>query len=584
MIGAHVEAEADFIELFDGGPAQEPGAPAGAWKVAVIDDDEAVHEGTRFALRDFHLDGRGIKLMSARSAAQGRALLADHPDMAVVLLDVVMESDDAGLALVDHVRQELGNETVRIILRTGQPGQAPERKVVVDYDINDYKAKTELTADKLFTALASALRSYEQLRRLVEIRQGLEFVIDSGGELLDATNGRQLAEAAAGRALRLVDDVASAVVTLRVPAMSSRRRIARAGERDPAVEALAEQALDRKATSVGATRSVFYADAGRGCEVAVAIGHGAPLTPSARALADLFSTRVSVVLDNLRLRRELEASNADLERCVEERTANLVAANERLEAQGERLRRANIFKNEILGTIAHDLKNPLGVMLGRAQILREILDIAPLPAAQAEAQISEIREAGRRLTAMIDTLISNAMLDAADMRLVRARVDVADLARQIVETNRASAERKGQTLRFTATGPLHVSGDVERLREAIDNLVDNAIKYSPAGAVIEASADGAGGEAVVRVHDGGPGLSPEDATRVFGRFQRLSAKPTGGESSTGLGLSIVKRIVELHGGTIAAENHPGGGAVFTVCLPFAPAGPGDETESEEAAS
>ncbi|MCD2486593.1 hypothetical protein LRN66_14520, partial [Staphylococcus aureus] len=89
----------------------------------------------------------------------------------------VMETDDAGLKLVDYIRRDLKEETVRIILRTGQPGQAPERRVIVDYDINDYKAKTELTADKLFTSLTAALRAYQQLRRLDETRRGLEIII-----------------------------------------------------------------------------------------------------------------------------------------------------------------------------------------------------------------------------------------------------------------------------------------------------------------------------------------------------------------------------------------------------------------------
>ncbi len=134
-----------------------------AWKVAIVDDDPSVHTGTQFVLRDFDLHGRQLELLSARSAAEARRLFRDHPDMAVILLDVVMETEGAGLELVEFVREELKNETVRIILRTGQPGQAPERRVIVDYDINDYKAKTELTAEKLFTALTAALRSYEQL-------------------------------------------------------------------------------------------------------------------------------------------------------------------------------------------------------------------------------------------------------------------------------------------------------------------------------------------------------------------------------------------------------------------------------------
>jgi CheY-like chemotaxis protein len=163
------ELDNDVIELIE----DEPPAPAPAratWAVAVIDDDPAVHEGTRFALYDFTLHGHGLEILSAYSAAEGRALLTRRPDIAVVLLDVVMETDAAGLDLVVFIRQELRNETVRIILRTGQPGQAPERRVIVDYDINDYKAKTELTADKLFTALTGALRSYQQIHRMAETR------------------------------------------------------------------------------------------------------------------------------------------------------------------------------------------------------------------------------------------------------------------------------------------------------------------------------------------------------------------------------------------------------------------------------
>ena len=134
------------------------------WKVAVIDDDHAVHEGTRFALSDYNLNGQTLEILSAYSAAEGRKLMQAHPDIAAVLLDVIMETDAAGLDLVEYIRNEIKNETVRIILRTGQPGQAPERRVIVQYDINDYKAKTELTADKLFTSLTAALAQLSAAR------------------------------------------------------------------------------------------------------------------------------------------------------------------------------------------------------------------------------------------------------------------------------------------------------------------------------------------------------------------------------------------------------------------------------------
>ena len=117
----------DFVSVIDDEEGEGAASPyAVRWKVAIIDDDPAVHDGTRFALSDYVLNGHGIEILSAYSAADGRELLRAHPDTAVVLLDVVMEAESSGLELVDIIRNQLKNETVRIILRTGQPGQAPE--------------------------------------------------------------------------------------------------------------------------------------------------------------------------------------------------------------------------------------------------------------------------------------------------------------------------------------------------------------------------------------------------------------------------------------------------------------------------
>src|SRR5262245_61409473 len=155
-------AEDDIVYLIDD-PGGRPPEQGQRWMVEVTDDVPALPECTRFARSDYRLNGQGLEFLSAYSASEGRELMRRHADIAVVLLDVIMESDTAGLGLVEYIRNDLKNETVRIILRTGQPGQAPERRVIVDYDINDYKAKTELTADKLFKSLTAALRSYQQL-------------------------------------------------------------------------------------------------------------------------------------------------------------------------------------------------------------------------------------------------------------------------------------------------------------------------------------------------------------------------------------------------------------------------------------
>ena len=134
----------DVLHLIDDTGTVPEASTARKWKIAVINDDRAVHEGTRFALSDYSLNGQTLEILSAYSAAEGRTLMRAHSDIAAVLLDVIMETDAAGLDLVEYIRNELHNETVRIILRTGQPGQAPERRVIVQYDINDYKAMNEV--------------------------------------------------------------------------------------------------------------------------------------------------------------------------------------------------------------------------------------------------------------------------------------------------------------------------------------------------------------------------------------------------------------------------------------------------------
>jgi signal transduction histidine kinase len=171
---------------------------------------------------------------------------------------------------------------------------------------------------------------------------------------------------------------------------------------------------------------------------------------------------------------------------------------------------------------------------------------------------------------MVNDLISDAMMNALDIAIKREPVDLAAMLSEIVSSNRALAEKKQQTIQLTSPPHQLWSCDPDRLREAVDNLLSNAIKYSPIGGTIDLSLNVDRGGANIRVRDGGAGLSQDDLARLFGRFQRLSAKPTGGESSTGLGLSIVKRIVELHGGRVGAESSgPGGGSTFTIRLPHA---------------
>ena len=572
----------DVLQLIDDTEAPPEDSSVRKWKIAVIDDDHAVHEGTRFALSDYNLNGATLEIVSAYSAAEGRTLMRDNPDIAAVLLDVIMETDVAGLELVEYIRNEIKNETVRIILRTGQPGQAPERRVIVQYDINDYKAKTELTADKLFTSLTAALRSYQQLERMVQTRRGLEIIIDAASTLYDFKSMQRLAEGVLTQLASLLNVDCAGILVLRddgnapapdfsVLACSGcySRFIGTTSSKalDADLRSMVEAAFHRRKNEFADHRSVLYLRTGSGREVVVLLQAERQLSDTDRALVEIFSSRLSIAFDNVILYQQLHEANTQLEDRVAQRTRALMQANRRLSAQWLRLQRANGFKNEILGTVAHDLKNPLGVILGRTEMLTELIG-AGSPKENVTAQVDHIRDATKRLTSMVDHLISDAMADAFDITIRREPVDIAGLVKEVTDSNLPSAINKQQSI--VVSGPQHfvTMCDTDRIREAIDNLISNAIKYSPIGGKINVAVSHEGENTVIRIADQGPGLSPEDLGRLFGRFQRLSAKPTAGESSTGLGLSIVKRIIDMHGGHVTAQSPgPGQGSTFTVTLP-----------------
>lgn len=174
-----IRANVDEILSFNEGEETLSEPIVKGWKVLIVDDDEGIHRVTHLLLGQFEYEGLGLDLISAYSEAEAKIQLNNNPDVAVVLLDVVMGNDESGLNLVRYIREVLKNRLIRIVLRTGQPGQAPEKKVIVNYDINDYKLKTELTADKIYVTMVSALRSYKDMWTLEKHKKTLERMIDA---------------------------------------------------------------------------------------------------------------------------------------------------------------------------------------------------------------------------------------------------------------------------------------------------------------------------------------------------------------------------------------------------------------------
>lgn len=201
-----------LVELFEEDEDASAKSPLTIWRVLVVDDDAEVHRATQFALAGLELLGRPLVLEFASSAQEAEHRLLANPDVAVILLDVVMETNDAGLQFVERVRGALGLDEPRIILRTGQPGYAPELEVINAYDINDYRTKSDLTQTRLITSLTTALRSYRQIRAINEGHLALRTIISATHDFLLCKGLRSLGESILPRISELLRQPVSGLV------------------------------------------------------------------------------------------------------------------------------------------------------------------------------------------------------------------------------------------------------------------------------------------------------------------------------------------------------------------------------------
>ncbi|MDO5675048.1 MAG: DUF3369 domain-containing protein [bacterium] len=183
---------------------EEPEAPSAAaadapWKILIVDDEDDVHNVTRYMLAGQKFQNRSFSFLHAYNGEEARTLLAGEEDIAIILLDVVMETDDSGLKLVRYIREELKNLATRIILRTGQPGKAPATKVILEYDIDDYKEKTELTLEKMLVTIISALRCYSFITTIEDNRQGLKRIIEASSDIFERQSLQKLGSGVLGQ-------------------------------------------------------------------------------------------------------------------------------------------------------------------------------------------------------------------------------------------------------------------------------------------------------------------------------------------------------------------------------------------------
>ncbi|MBU4306897.1 MAG: hypothetical protein KKB32_03570 [Acidobacteria bacterium] len=274
-----------------------------------------------------------------------------------------------------------------------------------------------------------------------------------------------------------------------------------------------------------------------------------------RAIA-VFSVLLLVVMAFRWRFNRLQRRERELETLVNERTGELSRVN-------EELLKAKMLQDEMQRIAVHDLKNPLQAIMGSADLIcRQNPD---LPANVSLAE--KISKSSKRMLALVNEMLEISHIETGDIKLELQLVDIGTLLEQVSEGFANQMLNKEQKLDLKIEPGCLVNGDLEWLKEIFDNLVSNAVKFSPGKTSIAVAVRCLEKTVLVAIQDHGPGLTPEDKKKLFGKFQRLSARPTGGESSTGLGLSIAEQLVHRHQGRIWAESEIGLGSTFYVELP-----------------
>lgn len=246
--------------------------------------------------------------------------------------------------------------------------------------------------------------------------------------------------------------------------------------------------------------------------------------------------------------------------------AELAKQKDEIVSKNEELVNLNQEKNNLIGIVAHDLKSPLNQIKGLVSIIRMT---TPDMNEEAVNCLGLIESSAIRLNGMISKILDIEAIEAQTLNLNIQLIDFGESLNAIVDRFKLDAYNKQISLHFSSSTSALINADISYFNQIFENLLSNAIKFSPAEKNIYVTISDNNGKVTAAVRDEGPGLSDEDKKKLFNKYQKLSAKPTGNESSTGLGLSIVKKFVESMNGKIWCESEPGNGATFFVQFPKA---------------
>ena len=520
------------------------------WKILIADDDKDIHSASQLALDGYQFKGRGLEIFNTYSAKDTIQLLKTEKDIAIIILDVVMESDDAGLVVVRQIREELHNKELRIILRTGQPGFAPEFDVINSYDINDYKTKSELTQRKLLASITTALRSYEQIIELRKTRNELRRIsmisernpqsicqLNLDGEVIYANPG--------SKNLLKKFNIKSTDVSLLFP------------------DNIQEMLNELRGSNIESLISEYkYGKSILQCQV--------------QFLRDIsfFSLYIEDVTEKNLIEKELIQSH-------------------KMQALGQ-----------LTGGIAHDFNNIQGIILGYSNLA--LKHIKKLSDDKLEHYLDSIISSSKRASKLVNEIsffsrTSDEASSAIDVGNVV--VDVIDLLKGSLPTSIMINASIGDDLPYVLIEPTQLEQMIMNIcinsRDAMNEVGELDIKVQALSILsnqkeIPCTMENQGGERIdmcfckinnsgkhsgdyveLTIRDTGTGISTEELQHIFDPFFTTKDVSKG----TGLGLSMIHGIMKGANGHIIVETEEGVGTLFRLIFKGA-----EEIEQTESTS
>jgi signal transduction histidine kinase len=574
------------------------------WKILVVDDEPDVHTISRLALSRFEFAGKKLHILQALSGKEARQILLEEPKIAVAFIDVIMETDDAGLQLVNFIRNDLKNTLIRLIIRTGQPGLAPEKSVIEQYDIDDYKEKTELTETKMYTTLRLALKSYQTLKTLNSNRDALAKILDAAPSLYNPQSIKQFFDGILEQIISLCDlgetSFISTVHSGFVATTDDAKELTiHAGtghfadaqwnnEAEIIKHACINCLLENKTNAAILSGEPLPADSmliplqvNETSSSFIYLENTQHLIQADKELISIMAYQCAAALKNLQLYLELKAAH--------HQTSQLLSMAEHARDMAES---ANSAKTTFLAKMSHELRTPLNAIIGYSNLIQEealdngYQDVLP--------DLNKIRSAGQQLHSMISDILDISQIESEQLKLHLTQFYLPLLIEELKTLMQPLLMKNHNQLEIHFHGNINqICSDQQKLKQILLNLLNNANKFTKKGLIqlninlhsvlfneqnrkqCKTEQEGctkcsSSGYLIFEVIDNGIGIPERDLKRIFDTFIQIdetSAVTDGGTKGAGLGLSISQQLCRIMGGKITVESVEGKGSTFTVQLP-----------------